>query len=338
MMESARAEDRPGARCSPAAHVSRWFCFRCGYDLYGLALPHACPECGCICDPVRDEEDARRWFADAWCSLRWITRRSRTPVALCYALNDPMTGRLARQRRMVSLWVPAIMTSFVVMAGVLVLVEYDVKVAYYDKSDLDQSPLRVTNTEETDRLYSLNLHLFRGGLFFRQPATWGQTVEKTRTGLLLDFPHRLEPLVLLWGGAPLLALLCGYLPARYMVVRSGRRAATVYSQPKIETAMQAASSLTAPVMGVVFWIWLIAVVTRGLLLVCFPAAAWIGWYLILGSGVGWLVVSVAVWPALIMQDCARKIFPSRRPACVVLVVITVVGPVAAFCGLAKCLD
>lgn len=65
-------------------------CVNCGYDLRGLPLPRACPECGEVSDPAREREQAIAWFLN----LRsWLYYGA--PRCAAAHLHDPRVSRAA---------------------------------------------------------------------------------------------------------------------------------------------------------------------------------------------------------------------------------------------------
>ena len=101
------------------------FCFDCGYDLHGLELPRACPECGCVADPAGDVRRVRSWFAGRPAAIGWILRPGRIPPGSWYALFDRGSLQLARKREWLWLWMPALLAAVTVAMGCLITVEYD---------------------------------------------------------------------------------------------------------------------------------------------------------------------------------------------------------------------
>jgi hypothetical protein len=93
------------------------FCFNCGYELTGLDLPHACPECGRIADPDAEIAAAQKWFAhEAW--KPWAALRpSRIPLTIWHIPRDDQSRRIARQRRRWFLWIPAFLVTFLVLVA-----------------------------------------------------------------------------------------------------------------------------------------------------------------------------------------------------------------------------
>jgi len=133
------------------------FCFGCGYSLQGLELPHMCPECGRLCDPEKEAPLARCWFNSFRAWLWWL-RPSQVPAGILYALHDARSIRLSRQRLFHALFLPAALSTLLVVLGSFIVVHNDVVVWYFDKSDQHRTPLRTIHAEETNRLYSLDLH------------------------------------------------------------------------------------------------------------------------------------------------------------------------------------
>ena len=62
------------------------------------------------------------------------------------------------------IWLPAILTALVVATGNAFVVECDVKLWYYEKSDPQRKPLHVRMVSESNRMYQMNFHFH--DLFF----------------------------------------------------------------------------------------------------------------------------------------------------------------------------
>lgn len=336
-MGSLRERDTTDLECPLASDATRAFCFLCGYDLYGLELPRACPECGHVRNPGQDEEDGRKWFARTQSTVRWFVRPSKAPPGLCYVLYDRASAKVARRRRFLWLWLPAILTSVVVLFGVWVAVEHEVKIWYYDRSDPERKPLRTVYEMDTDRLFCFSFHFLRGGLFFRQPASWVQVTERTRRRWSFALPRDVDPGPLVWwAGAPWFVLLFGYVPARLAIRWQVRGPAASQRRPELMRATQVCSALTAPALGAAMWLWLGALVNVGLCQAFLSNEA-------LGDSVSilaflvplavWFVAPTIVWPMFVVQDRARRVFPHPLWVCLALIGITIVGPVVASWGL-----
>lgn len=130
------------------------FCLSCGYNLTGLDLPRACPECGNLSDPFPDLQRAREWFCgrEAWC---WSLRSSsQLPTGIPYALIDERTAEFAVRRIVLGLWVLSILNIIFVLAASCVAIEKHVYLQYY----LAGGPVRTEELTEFDNLFHLNLH------------------------------------------------------------------------------------------------------------------------------------------------------------------------------------
>lgn len=88
------------------------FCFSCGYDLTGLDLPRACPECGRLADPAAQTEAARQWFARGAAWRWWV---GKAPPGVLYVLHDPDSLRRAHLRQWRWLWLPMIVIPIIVV-------------------------------------------------------------------------------------------------------------------------------------------------------------------------------------------------------------------------------
>ena len=331
----AASEGNECASGSKEAATGRPFCFDCGYDLHGLELPRACPECGCVADLAGDVRRVRSWFACRSAAIGWILYPSKIPAGAWYALSDSASLQLARKREWLWLWLPAILAAVTVAAGCLITVEYDAKVWYYKQADPDRKPLRVVNESETDRLYAFNLQLFRGGFFFTKPASWVQVVERQRKRLGISLPDYLEPTFLFWGCAALFAVIFGYLPARGVVLGHAKYAAKSRGQPGLQRASRAVWTLMAVSLGIVLWLWLGAVVLYGFSKLLIPTAN--EFYLVavllcVPAGL-WVLVSLIGYARLMKQDRARFIVANRLVGCTVLTAVSIGGPAAVFWAL-----
>ena len=312
------------------------FCFSCGYDLTGLDLPWACPECGCIADPEAQTENARRWFAGRriwW----WLTRTSRIPPGVCYVLHDATSRRLARRRVIVGLLLPALLTSLIVVAGTTIAIEYDVKSWYYDPADPDRKPQHVSDDRETDRLFNfnLNLHITPQDLLYPPPANWQKVKERTPSWIVFYPPPQLDSFAAMWCMFPWV-FLTGYAPCWFVLSTLARRAGRRYARLELLSSVQAELSLPAIPMGIVSWGWLGLTLVWGIFCMSSPfvpginvsmdALLW-AWAVVLG--ITWVLVEIVVWPRMVASDRAGKIVPF--PICVMLLlpVMSIGFPVGA---------
>ena len=186
--------------------MSNPFCFECGYDLSCLDLPRPCPECGRLADPTAQAAEAREWFARPSSTLKWLVRPSTIPSGSWHVLYDPTSAGLARVRVACWLWLSTVLAVVTVGVGRFPTAEYDVKVWCYVGADAERTPLRVVTERETDRLFALNLHLLRGGLFLTKPASWVQVVECKRSSVGVSVPEDMEPMFLFGGCDPPMGL------------------------------------------------------------------------------------------------------------------------------------
>ena len=314
--------------------TARPFCFWCGYDLFGLELPRPCPECGHVSDPVRDQKEARRWFASPRSWFGWLFRPSKTPPGLWYVLDDTGSARVARRRCFRWLWLPVVLTSLMVVSGVFFGVEYDVKIWYYKQSDPKRTPLRVVHEKDTDRLFYFNLHFFRGGIFYSKPASWERVIERQNQRFVMTrYPADKDVWeLLLCGALPWSALLCGYLPSRWCLSWLSRRTLSSHRRHRLRRTIVTASSVAVPTFCATLWAWL------GVGAVSCLATVSLSNEDLLDQGnfimpaipiAGWALASVTAWPVLVTRDRARRILPHRFIACLTLVGIAAGGPVAA---------
>jgi hypothetical protein len=102
----------------------------------------------------------------------WLfRRRSRLPLGLLYTLTDLHSIRRARRRVVLALWLPAILSTSIVLAGSSVTVEYDVRIWYHGRDDPQRTPLRDVSESERDVLYNFNFHLLLD-FWFQPPSSW----------------------------------------------------------------------------------------------------------------------------------------------------------------------
>lgn len=321
----------------PIISASAPFCPACGYDLTGLDMPRACPECGRLADPARDSDAAQRWFTESRSELEWLVRPSTVPAALYYASSGPSLIPAARRRQFRWLWLPAILTAFAVVAGTCIVVEYDVKTWHYNTADPERTPVQVSETIERDRLYSFS-GFYRGGdarLVLPTGEALIEYKERSRVRAVLDLPDSFHQLSfnIMWLVIPWLGLLCGYLPARLIVRWHGRRFAKTYGQTSAAHPGMVCSSLMAAPLGVSIWAWLGVTIAFGVRTACLEDAGepgsldcWLEWPL----GVVfclWCLVGGIGWPILVTRDGARRLFPHRTLTCILLVAITICVPV-----------
>lgn len=313
--------------------VASPFCFRCGYNLTGLSFPHACPECGEMHDPLRDQRNARQWFAGRWSWLLWILRPSRTPIGLLYVLYDPVSARIARNRRLTWLWLPGILSTLLVLGGVCVKTQYDVHVWYYKNGDTLRTPQHSLHVKEWDRIYCQSWHPFRGDTDYQNAALWVEVVERTREGWEFGLPQRFNPIdgkALLYGGWAWGAIFFAYLPAQGILILNGRRGGRARNHETRRSAATAIVGLPVQLPGAVLWVWV------GLLLVIGISDALAddrlalmvrrleGWPMLL-----WSVAAILSWTKLLSLDRARKLFVARACTAIFLMFLTVIGPFAA---------
>ncbi len=307
------------------------FCYECGYDLSGLELPHRCPECGLLADPPRQSQAVNGWYA-GWQSWLWcVTRPSRTPRGLSYVPYTPESMGSSRRRLLLLLWLPSLLAFLIVLIGACYSVQYDVKVWYYEKSDPQRTPVRTVYPNETDHFYNLNLHLFRDGLFFKQPANWRRVDERTPKHTSFSWPPDIDFMTIIFGSSPLIFLLTGYMLCRFIVSRFARRAAVRINRPEIASSTKHAVALVAFPAGAALWSWLSFIVVIGI----YQAGGsddslweWLGIVLFCLAAGLWMYSGLVGWALLIAADAARKIFPARKTICVLLAAVHVGAPIA----------
>ncbi len=316
-------------------NVGHPFCFWCGYDLRGLELPRACPECGRVCDRVRDEREAREWFAQTRSCLGGLLRPSTVPAGVCYSLNDAGSIKVAKRRCFRWIWLPLLLTCVVVAIGALVRVEWEVRISYHDSSDASRPPLRMVERLETDQPYGLNLHLFRGGLLFQKPVSWVKVVEKTRRRVFIS-TRAIDTFAAMFVVLPSCVVFFGYLPGRFLLIRRARRMGVNRGIPELRESMGAVWAVPAPVLGMAVWLWFLCVVSVGAHTL-YPWSHDMGgvWsYPVVVSAGLWIAYSLLSWRALVRMDRAGKVFNNRPWAGLGLVAATLGGPVIAVAVLA----
>lgn len=242
------------------------------------------------------------------------------------------SNRVSRRRSFLLLWLPSILVAMFVLTGACISIQYDVKVWYYEKSDPQRTPVRTVYPNETDQLFTLNLHLFRDGLFFKQPDNWSRVDERTPKHTSFSWPPEIDFITIICGASPLIFLLMGYLLCRFMVFRFSRRAAVRMNHPEIASSTKHAVTLVALPAGAALWSWLCFIVLVGLYQAGGsdnPLPEWphaVPFFLAVGL---WLYSGLVGWPLLIAADSAHKIFPARKTISVVLAAVHLGAPIAA---------
>lgn len=310
--------------------TDRPFCFSCGDELTGLDLPHQCPECGEHVDPKQQAAMARNWLASrrAWWWL--LCGRSMLPPGLLYCGHDTALIRKGRRRIFFMLWFPALLSVLVIAAGTCVLVEYDVRLWYYDRSDPDRKPLRVVNGKDTDRPYNLNLHLFRD-FFFSPPANWESVEERHRRYVRLVWPPHLDQFAIRSAGFVWLMLLFGYLPCCGLLATLAKRTATQRGRSELRSSMRTARRMLIVPAGVAAWLWLALVILAGVLTIHaeVPISAHLMDVLLLMTCAPGLAVIVIGWWRFVGLDRGRVFFTSPLCVAALLVGISLAGPATA---------
>lgn len=311
------------------------FCLECGYDLSGLQLPRRCPECGRLADPETEAAEAREWFARRAPKLLWLGGQETVPLGLSCMLSDVASAKLARRRTTRWLWLPAILAVFTVGFGCFVTVEYAVRVGYYDLSAPEQRSMSVATRTETDRLFALNLHLFRGGLFFRKPASWVEVVERQRKSLGVSVPDDIDPYALFWGCGPLLAVVFGYWPSRKLAVAWVRHRAGCERRDDLANAIQTSWSVMSVPLGMAVWAWLLVLLVYGLVALSGSGGAngFLLVWLSLGAVGWWILVCLVGYGILAKQYRPRFVIGTRIGLWGVAVILNLGGPAAVTCAL-----
>lgn len=184
---------------NPASHPLH--CVECGYDLTGLALPHACPECGSLGDPRPHPAAVREWFH----SRRGLLVR-RPPTGFLSHLDDPACRRTARRRLTVFLILPCLVSSLLLLAGngVQRVVNLDIWWEVPNQPGKKYSP---ENTNHEDRLFAFNFHLDGLSIFGPGPPTSAQKREFAHYTMLTNgWPHLDHFSAIVIGGMPLVGL------------------------------------------------------------------------------------------------------------------------------------
>jgi len=209
-------------------------CPDCGYDLTGLDLPHRCPECGFLVDPLANHEAVVAWY----CSWRGSLLVSAPPNAARY-LHDPRCRRVARRRLLWGVFVPWLAATLCVLALNAVVFVQQVHVWW----ELPSEPGRVLHAFETthdDRALNLNLH-FDGVFRYTPPpgAVEHERVLSTTVELHWPEPERFAWPYVVWPSMMLTSPGFAWLVLRFAL---GARGST--GQPRAAWPLVAA--LTAP--------------------------------------------------------------------------------------------
>lgn len=315
------------------------FCFACCYELTGLNLPHLCPECGRLADPASDTEDARKWFASprAW---RWcFTRPSRIPPSICYVLHDAPSARIARRRIVAGLFLPAILSSVLVLASSFIAIEYDWKLWYYNKSDPNRKPLRTLTGHETDELFTLNLHFFDDFLF-TPPASWHRVKERTWKGLSLRLPRGIDPIVIVWTIIPWALLIFGFGLCRLIALTYARIVSARQDDVLLFRSIKVASTLVTLPASVALWAWFAVIAGVGVIEAFAFSESWatLPEAVFALAVICWLLSGLLGWPLLIACDRAHVLRGWRGTAATVLAATSVGGPAVAIWAMARWLS
>jgi hypothetical protein len=319
---------------SKSESLGRTLCFGCGYDLHGLELPRPCPECGCVADPAAQAAAAREWFARRSANLKWLIQPRSIPASIWYVLDDAASVKLSRRRMVRWMWLPAAIAVVLVGVGCFVTVKHDVRTWYYERSDVERRAVRDMSRTETHRLFAFELHF--GDLFFKKPATWVMVIERQRTGLGVSVPKRFNPMFVFWGCWPLVVIVFGYLPARWLVVAMTRLHARKHGREYRSTSARTVLSVMTVPLGVAEWVWVLAAVVYGVgqIFGRFDIIEYILEGLVLGAAGCWVLVSIVGFGVLVRADRASVVVRSRLVAWGIAVVVSIGGPAAAGWGLA----
>jgi hypothetical protein len=239
------------------APVIHPYCFDCGYNLQGLELPRACPECGRHCDPAVEIPQLRAWFARRKTAITWLFRKGPAPTGIWTALGDKRSLAIAKRRERFWLWLPALLTLVTVGVGSFVTVDYSLRMWYYEKTDLLRKPFGEEKFVGTAWLIGPGLFspVWTGGV----PNSWIMVRERHRTGVgwaapsCLIYPH------LISGGPPIVAILISFLPCKLLSRCAANLGTKVHRRPEIVRASKAAWSLMAGPLGASLWLWLLVI-------------------------------------------------------------------------------
>lgn len=308
--------------------LARPICLHCGYDLRGLQMPRACPECGRVNDPIADARRVREWFARRSTAIAWLFRWRRVPPGSWYLLFDAKSLRIARRREFVWLWLPAILAAVTVALGCWITIDYNVKVWYYDGADPEQRPRRVVHEDETDRLFATNMNIgWSLILLYYKPESWVQVVERHPKRVDISVPDRFDPWFFLWGCLPGLVVTLGYWPARAMAFYCARRAAGSRGQRELGLASRAAWTYMAAPLGIPVWLWFGASLldSFGSLLVPERALEYLVDTMLLTAPGLWFLVSCMGYVLLTGLDRARLVFSIRLAECTAMTIASIGG-------------
>lgn len=304
-------------------------CFRCGYDLTGLALPCTCPECGHHADPEREAEEARGWFASRQARFYWLMRPGKVPPALLYTLNDQGSMAIARRRALAWVWLPIVLITAVVALWFQVTIEFQVTKRYYERGDPQKRVLREFTGRHVDRVFAFNLHM--DDLLFTPPPSWAWEVERVGSGVCVRrAPWRdyLDPLPLVLVGVPWIGVLFGLVTTRWIAAGWPRRDEGI-GEARRRWPVHCTTSLICPSLGALLWMWLAAVGWAGAAH-CHPDGPSVlsAWTLV-ALVIGWLVLTIIVWPVLVSLDRGGRVFSSRWRWALGLTAVAFAAPAVA---------
>lgn len=227
-------------------------CLSCGYDLRGLKMPHACPECGELRDPERDEKKARDWFAKWRLSPLWPLRLCDTPPGLWYLLSDPKSQRIAQRRRFRWLWLPAIVAIFILCPATLIQVDYGVVTNFYESAASKSAPLKTIERTERFGFFLPNVRFDNIKHPYAQQYGWIEETKRSFRRVSFGTTRiNLEPFF--FGVLPLLAAVLGLYASHYLLLLlASRNSREVSSERQPASAM---SSMLAPMLGLSLCGW-----------------------------------------------------------------------------------
>ncbi len=306
------------------------FCFHCGYDLAGLALPHNCPECGTPADPANDAEHARHWFNRPGLFRSTFNPKFKPPLGFHYLLDDESCRQTAARKRFRWITLPMIAIFLVTLVGSSIDITYNAHETYSLPASPD-GPICEFDYDLNGRALERNPKGEAPQDFYRRSkecltvsrnsgAVNGSQV-KTVKRIAIKLPAMLWPFAPFWM-IPFAALIIAYPVGRRLLIAFVRSTANV---PDPHAAARSIANLEIRSMfliGIAAWMWTTALVITIL--------TQIGWLpdilggLAEGLLAGAIFIAIGnaltVYPNIIFSDPARRLMchPILYPLAIIL--------------------